>query len=172
MYPFLNNPFGIPCFPPVGPFPAVARRRSIPTIDTRGIPELCTTGIAEGDTVDYGINPCLWRQLPCQTLVLWKVRHPVTTAGAASPVTVVTPTGSGASTVTPSGSTAGTSRVPVVDNKGTQVTGSDVTNTDGPYTEHLVYIDKAAGIFRMLGVTATGAPAPTAAQAEAAAKTK
>lgn len=169
MYPFLNNSLGVPGFAPVFPWGPIARRRNIPTIDMRGIPEICTTGIVEADTVDYGINPCLWRQLPCQAIILWKVRHPVTAAGAALPVTVVTPTGSGASTVTPSGSTAGTSRTPVVDNKGSQVTGSDVTNAGGPFTEHLVYIDKAAGIFRMLGVTTTAAPS---AQEAVAAKTK
>ena len=89
MYPFIspfNNPFGTP----FGPF---ARRPRIPTVDQRGIPEVCTTGIIENleteESVDYGINPCVWKALPNQSLILWKVRHPVSQNGASLPVNVV-----------------------------------------------------------------------------------
>lgn len=37
--------------------------------------------------------------------------------------------------------------------------GGDVTN-EGQITEHIVYIDKCAGIFRLLGVSATTATPP------------
>lgn len=183
MFPFYNNPF-----PPFGPFGVVPPRRVyVPRLDTRGIPELCTTGLVENteseeNTVDYGINPRVWKALPNQTLVLWKVRHPVSQNGAYSPVTVVVPTGSSSSTVKSPNSTTGTSKVKVVDNKSTQVEGHDVTvpagtaadNQQGYTTEHIVYIDKCAGIFRMLGVTAQNSPAPSVSggntPAESAAK--
>lgn len=183
MFPFYNNPF-----PPFGPFGVVPpRRTNVPRLDTRGIPELCTTGIVENtenedDTVDYGINPKVWKALPNQTVVLWKVRHPVSQNGASSPVTVVIPTGSSSSTVTSPNNSAGTTKVKVVDNKSTQVEGRDVTvptgngdeNQQGYTTEHIVYIDKCAGIFRMLGVTAQNSPARAASgsntPAESAAK--
>lgn len=161
---------------PFGPFvPSI--RRSIPTVDRRGIPEVCTTGMVENvessseeDTVDYGINPHVWISLPNQTLILWKVRHPVSQNGASYAVTVVVPTGSSNSTVVTPGATAGTTKVKVVDNKSTQVEGRDVTVPTGSgseeqqsyTTEHLVYIDKCAGIFRMLGVTAQNSPARAA----------
>lgn len=162
MYPFYNtNTNNI--FPfPIIPF-GINRRKGVPTLDNRGIYEVCTTDIVEtaGETVDYGINPCIWRQLPNQCVIIWKVKHPTTTAGADLPVTVVTPT-SGSSTVNSSSSSSnsGNIKVPVVDNNGTQTVGSDVTN--GSTTEHWVYIDKCSGTFRLMGVQAAASPAPTA----------
>lgn len=190
--PFINNnnPFGFP-------FPgSVVRRRGVrvPTLDQRGVYELCTTGMIENtalevNTVDYGVNPCIWRALPNECVVVWKVRHPVSQAGADLPVTVVIPSGSGSSTVTSSsanGSSTG-KKIPVVDNKSTQAQGHDVTvpvgNTPtgdqvqaGYTTEHWVYINKCNDTFRLMGVTATNSPAvtpvptDTPAQASAVAK--
>lgn len=177
MYPFINpftGPFGVP-FGPLSPFACNNRRVRIPTVDQRGIPEVCTTGMVETvesstgaeDSVDYGINPRVWRALPNQSLILWKVKHPVSQNGASLPVNVVIPSGSGSSTVTSSGSSAGTTKIKVVDNKSTQTEGRDVTVPTGSgseeqqsyTTEHIVYIDKCAGIFRLLGVTAQNSPA-------------
>lgn len=176
----INNlsPFGIPgmCFP----LPP-RRRIRIPLLDQRGIFEVCTTGMVEvtgdeNDSVDYGINPDIWRALPCECLIIWKVRHPVSQNGAGLPVNVVVPT-SGKTTVsngsnTGSGvtSTSTGTKIPVVDNKSTQVEGHDVTvpvgngsgaSTQqlGNTTEHWVYINKPAGIFRLMGVTAQNSPA-------------
>lgn len=163
MYPFYNTNTN-PLFPfPGFPFGFQNRGRRIPTLDNRGIYEVCTTGLLEtaGETADYGINPCIWRQLPNQCVIVWKVKHPTTAAGAELPVTVVIPT-TGSSTVNSSSSSsnAGGIKVPVIDNKGTQTVGSDVTNNQP--TEHWVYIDKCSGIFRLMGVQAAAAPAPTA----------
>lgn len=186
MYPFINNNpyamFGFPLgFPPF--FPLMRRRAPYPLLDRRGMPEVCTTGLIENlegeSTVDYGINPCVWRALPNQATILWKVRHPVSQNGASLPVTVVIPTGNNSSTVV---STAGTKKIPVVDNKSTQVQGGDVTvptgsgseTQQGYTTEHIVYIDKCAGTFRLLGVKAASAPAQSGGNtpAESAVKSK
>lgn len=171
MYPFIN-PFNGPFGSPFGPFFPVRRQR-IPTIDQKGIPELCTTGIVENyteednESVDYGINPNIWKALPNQAIVLWKVKHPVSQNGASLPVNVVIPTGSSSTTVSTPNSNAGTTKVKVVDNKGTKTEGRDVTVPTGNgseeqqsyTTEHIVYIDKCQGIFRLLGVTAQNSPA-------------
>ena len=172
MYPFFNTPFNPFGFPAMGfPFPAFVRRANIPRLDVRGIPVVSSTGLVENldneTSADYGINPCVWRLLPCQSVILWKVQHPVSQNGASLPVTVVIPSG-GNSTVISNGSSSGTTKIPVVDNKGTQVQGSDVTVPTGSSsgssqqigntTEHWVYIDKSAGIFRLLGVTAQNSP--------------
>lgn len=176
MNPFYNpyNPLGLPVagLPPFFPFPS--RRTVVPRLDRLGVPLLETTGMIENveqeeDTVDYGINPCVWRALPCQTIALWKVRHPVSENGASLPVMLAVPTGNSSSTVTSRYAAAGTTKIPVVDNKSTQVEGRDVTVPTGSgssspvqtsyTTEHWVYIDKAAGIFRLLGVTAQNSPA-------------
>lgn len=164
-------------------FPYLARGGGIPRLDQSGIYVVCSTGLLEnleaGTTVDYGINPCVWRALPTRSIVLWKVRHPVSEAGASLPVMVVVPSGGNSTVATGSG----TSKIPLVDNKGTQVTGGDVTNPTGTAqpvgntTEHIVYIDKSAGIFRLLGVTASAgaevlaaAPASPATRSTSAAR--
>lgn len=143
----------------------------VPRIDVGGIYVLATTGKVfteggEAETVDFGINPCQWRELPNEGILLWEVRHPVNSNEASYAATVVVPN-LGASTVTSPNTTTGTTKVPIVDNKGTQAQGSDVTNpTDsgetsplGFNTEHLVYFNKSAGIFRLLGVKAQNSPA-------------
>lgn len=173
MFPFYNNNAGTPMIPfvPMGMRP---RRIQAPTIDNRGIYELCTTGIVENiededGTVDYGVNPCVWKALPNECVVVWKVRHPVTQNGASLPVNVVIPTGSSSSTVTSKGSTSGSKKVSVVDNKGTKTEGRDVTVPTGSgseeqqsyTTEHWVYINKCADTFRLMGVTAQNSPART-----------
>lgn len=159
----------------------VIRRVAVPKVDLNGIPVIETTGYIEttdvNQTVDYGINPCIWNALPTRSVVLWKVRHPVTTAGATLPVNVVIPTTTRNSTVTTENSTLGTNKIPVIDNKSTQVLGHDVTVPSGTAspapqvqsgytTEHWVYIDKCCGIFRLMGVTAINSPAEAAAPAE------
>lgn len=159
----------------------VPQEALVPRIDIGGIPTLSTTGKAstETNTVDYGFNPCAWKALPNEGILLWKVRHPVAASESGYVVNVVVPTsGSARSTVTSPNTSTGTTKVPVVDNKGTQTTGSDITNTTAgseanAYTEHLVYFNKCAGTFRLLGVKSTaGAPAAESDTTPAAAKTK
>lgn len=175
MYPFnINNPYAMFGFPPVGflPFFPIGRRRvPYPLLDRRGMPEVCTTGLIENlegeSTADYGINPCVWRALPNQATILWKVRHPVSQNGASLPVAIVIPTANNSSTVVSNGANGGTTKIPVIDNKSTQVVGSDVTvptgsgteTQQGYTTEHIVYIDKCNGTFRLLGVKAASSPA-------------
>lgn len=168
MFPFYNNSFS--------PFPLIpSRNRRVRTLDNRGIYELCTTGVVENTTgdnnsVDYGINPCTWRALPNEFVAVWKVRHPVTTAGADLPVNVVIPSGNSSSTVSSQNSNSSTSKVPVVDNKSTQATGKDVNvpagsgseAQQGYTTEHWIYVNKCAGTFRLMGVTAQAAATPVA----------
>lgn len=184
MNPYNNNfgPFGVPMVGfPFPPFPA--RRHRVRTLDQHGIFEVCTTGMVEvtgdeNDTVDYGIDPDVWKALPCECVIIWKVRHPVSQNGAGLPVNIVVPT-SGKTTVS-NGSNSGSgvtststgTKIPVVDNKSTQVEGHDVTvpigngsgaSTQqlGNTTEHWVYINKSAGTFRLMGVTAQNSPART-----------
>lgn len=152
----------------------------VPRLDIGGIYTLATTGkaSAEAETVDYGFNPCAWRALPNEGILLWKVRHPVTEAESGYAVNVVVPTsGSARSMVTSPNTTTGTAKVPVVDNKGTQTVGSDITNQTAAgetsaYTEHLVYFNKCAGIFRLLGVKSTAGTAQANSDAAAPAAAK
>lgn len=146
---------------------------SIPRVDIGGIFELCSTGLIEtleGEaSADYGVNPCAWKALPNEAVILWKVRHPISQDGATLPVNVVIPSGGNTSTVSSSNTTGATKKVPVVDNKSTQVQGGDVTVPSGSgttaqqgyTTEHMVYVNKCNDTFRLLGVKATAAPLPS-----------
>ena len=83
------------------------------------------------------------------------------------------------STVVSENSNVGTTKIPVIDNKSTQVLGHDVTVPQGTAapapqiqagytTEHFVYIDKCCGIFRLMGVTAINSPAEATAATQSA----
>lgn len=146
----MNNMFN-PLFPsPLG-FPRVGRRRSyLKEIRTFELP--VNGMVVSEETLDLGINPCLYRELPCECFVILKVREPIPAAADGLPVTVVTPSGSTTSTTTPSGSTTGNKKTPVIDHDNNPVTGSDLS----PYTDAYVFIDKSLGIFRFVNFRSGG----------------
>jgi hypothetical protein len=163
----MTNLIGVPAY----------RRVVVPRIDNNSIPVIESTGYVETTedvaSVDYGINPCIWKALPNQAVIVWKVRHPVTTTGATLPVNVVIPAANRNSTVVSDTTNIGATKIPVIDNKSTQVLGHDVTVPSGTaapapqvqagyFTEHIVYINKCCGIFRLMGITAINSPAAAA----------
>lgn len=150
------NRFFNPFFP--GPvIPPVPRRKScLKEIKTFELPVSGMT-VSE-NTLDLGINPCLYRELPCECFVILKVREQVPAGGDGLPVTVVTPSGPTTSTTTPSGSTTGNKKTPVVDHDNNPVTGSDLS----PYTDAYVFIDKSLGIFRFVNFRGNGVPSASA----------
>lgn len=103
----------------------VIRRVVIPRIDNNSIPVIETTGYVEDETVNWGLNPCVYRALPNRVIVLWKVRHPATAAGATLPAAIVVPAVNSGSTVVTDSNTIGTKRLPLIDNKSAQVVGGD-----------------------------------------------
>ena len=159
--PFYNNPmFGFPVFPPRRPV------RGVHLLDRNGIYEVCTTGLNErrtsslADEAVYGIDPHVWRMLPNECIILWKVKHPVSTNGSTLPVTIAVPNSVNSTVSSNEGATTGTTKIPVVDNKGTKVTGGDIigqsgtgSSTQGSSIEHLVYVNKWNGTFRLLGIS-------------------
>lgn len=162
----------------------VSQGAIVPRLDIGGIYTLSTTGKATTDvpTVDYGFNPCAWNSLPNEGILLWKVLYSVTMDESEYAVNIVVPTtGVTKSTVSTPSSVAGTTKVPVVDNKGTQTIGSDITtptpssNVNAP-TEHLVYFNKCTGVFRLLGVESTSTTStpttPSDAESDLAVKSK
>lgn len=62
------------------------------TIDSFGIPTLKTiyvTTDTTNNTVTYGICPRIWRQLPCEGMILLTISHtPASTVTAASLVSI------------------------------------------------------------------------------------
>ena len=131
--------------------PVITQSSGIPRIDVGGIYKLSTNVVALSDTtVDYGINPCLYRQLPCESLVVLTIHADAPVGGEDFPITVAIPSDSttiGSTSTT--GTAATTTKVNVVDSQGNNVTGSNVSGG----TERLVYINKRTGIIRFMEFT-------------------
>lgn len=142
--PFLLSPFAVP----VG-----RRRRCLKEVRTFELP---VNGLTVTDTtLDLGINPRLYRELPCECFVILKVREQIPAAGDGLPVAVVTPTGATTSTVSSGNSSStGTKKTPVIDHDNNPVVGSDLS----PYTDAYVFIDKGLGIFRFVNFRGGGTP--------------
>ena len=131
--------------------PTSAPVNDIPRIDICGIYKLSTNAVSLTDnTVDYGINPCLFNRLPNECIVLLRVHADVPEGGAALPAALIIPN-QGSSTVATQGSntTTGTSRVSIVDSQGTPITGANMQGN----TERLAYINKCSGTIRFLEFT-------------------
>lgn len=147
-----------------GPGPVIpARQRS--ALKQLCIFELPTTNVALSDTsVDYGIDACLYNQLPAECYITVQINQAVPTGGESSPVTIVTPV-SGTSTNTGSTSGSGEKKTSVIDHNSSAVVGSDLTGSQ----EVLAYLNKNAGIIRFVNFQ-TGST--TAAATENAAQTQ
>lgn len=154
MFPAMYNPYWWM------PNPLVVRPggSQIPRLDVGGIYELSTNAVEVTDeTVDYGINPHCYAQLPCVSIVLLKIHAAAPDGGDALPVTIVIPH-NGTTTLTTTGAVSGTRKVAVLDSQSTQIVGSDVSSV----SERLAYINKNTGVIRFLEFTSgTAAPATT-----------
>lgn len=145
-----------PLFP--GPVIPYGRRRCcLKEIKTFELP---ITGYAVTDTtLDLGINPKIYCQLPCECFVVMRVRQSIPAAADALPVNVVTPTSSSSSTVS---SGAPVKKTSVVDHDNNPVVGADIADV----TDIYALVDKSIGLIRFVNFrTGTAPSAPTAADA-------
>lgn len=129
------NPFN-PYWWTGGPGPAIpTRQRSC--LKQLCIFELPTTNVALSETtVDYGIDKCLYNQLPCECYVTVQINQAVPAGGEAFPITIAIPTS----------------------NNSSNVIGSDITNSK----EVFAFINKREGIIRFVNFQTGGTtPAPT-----------
>lgn len=134
----------------------LGNRPALNRIDIGGIYVLSTNAVELTDeSVDYGINPCCYAQLPCESIVLLKVHADVPVGGEALPVNLVLPntgrTTLSATSVT--GVSTGFTRTPILDSQGTQIVGEDIEGT----TERFAYINKQTGVIRFLEFTSGAA---------------
>lgn len=145
MFPTMINPYWwMPNSQVLRPFGGV-----IPRLDAGGIYELSTNAVeVTEETVDYGINPHCYAQLPCVSVVLLKVHAAAPAGGEALPVTIVVPH-NGMTTLATTGAPTGTTKVPVLDSQSTQIVGGDVSSI----SERLAYVNKATGVIRFLEFT-------------------
>lgn len=120
---------------------------NLPRIDIEGIYKLSTNVVELTETtVDYGINPCMYSRLPNESIILLTIHADIPTGGADLPVVLVVPN-TGSSTI--NNDSSGTSKVSIVDSKGTNVTGANIQGN----TERLAYINKCTGTIRFLEFT-------------------
>lgn len=129
------------------------RRSRLKKLD---IYELPTTNVSLSETsVDFGIDRCLYNELPCECYLSMLFTQAVPDGGEALPVTVVVPT-TATSTNTGTSASSGESSTPVVDHNSNQVVGSDLDTT----REVFVYLNKRQGIIRFVNfVTGSGSAA-------------
>ena len=139
------------------------QRSRLKRIGTGGIYVISTNSVVLDTTasqVVYGFNPCEYRELPCESLILLTIHADVPTGGEGFPIHIAIPGGSTTTSTTDSTSGSTSTRVPVVDSQGNNVTGANVQGT----TERLLYLDKKRGIARFIEFTnaaGTAATTPT-----------
>lgn len=90
----------------------------------------------------FGINPRIWLSLPCEGLLLLKIRQVVPTTGETLPVQIAIPANSTVSTVGDD-TCCPVTGVAVVNPINVAVTGAAMVNN----TERLVYFNKVRGVF-------------------------
>lgn len=93
----------------------------------------------------FGINPRVWLSLPCEGLLLLKIRQVVPTTGEALPVQIAVPANSTVSTVGDD-TCCPVTGVAVVNPINVAVTGAAMVNN----TERLVYFNKVRGVLRLM----------------------
>lgn len=94
------------------------------------------------NTVTYGICPRLWRQMPCEGVMLLNiVNTPATTVTAGSLVSIDTTRT--ANSVNPAATTSTGARA-LLNGSGTQMPTEEITTGN----RYLIYFNKSAGIFQ------------------------
>ena len=108
-------------------------RNELKMINKHGIYVVETNQVSlnSGVSVDYGIRKSIYNQLPCECIILLKIKQEVPATGAALPITV-------------SGSQ------PATDSQGSNITGKDI-KVD---IERLAYLNKSNGVLRFIEYTA------------------
>lgn len=106
----------------------------------------------------FGINPRIWLSLPCEGLLLLKIRQVVPTTGETLPVQIAVPANSTVSTVGDD-TCCPVTGVALVNPINVAVTGAAMVNN----TERLVYFNKVRGVLRLMDCCA---PATAASASE------
>lgn len=101
----------------------------------------------------FGINPRAWRNLPCEGLLILKIRQTVPTAGRTLPVQIAVPVNSTVSTVGDD-TCCPVTGVDVVNPINVAVTGAAMVSG----TERLIYFNKVRGVIRLMDCCVPAAP--------------
>lgn len=127
---------------------AGGRRR----IKDTGVFIISTNAVNVTETsVDFGLDPCVYNSLPCESIVLFKFHTAVPAAAAALPVTVAIPNRNRTTLVTTgtTGTASTSTTVPITDKDNSPVVGGDLDTV----TEKLAYINKRTGVIKFTEFT-------------------
>lgn len=115
--------------------------------------ELNTTNVTlSEESVDFGIDRCVYNALPCDCFIALRVNHLVPEGGEALPITIVVPNTSNSTNTGNVMSNNGETKVPVIDHNGDSVVGADLT----AITEVFAYVSKGRGIIRFVNFETGG----------------
>lgn len=129
----------------------LSHTENLQRVDVGGIYKITTNNVildADNAQAIYGINPCEYRALPCESIVLLTIHASVPATGAAYEVMLAVPN-NGSTTAQNATSTTAATRLPIVDSKNTAVTGANVVGV----SQRFVYINKHTGTVRFLEFT-------------------
>ena len=127
-------------------YPYNSYSNRVRTIDSFGIPVMKTIYVitdTTNNTVTYGICPKIWRQLPCEGMILLNVSHtPASTVTAASLVSIDTTSRS--NQVNNTSSTASSGARALLNGSGEQMVTEEVSTGN----RYLIYYNKNNGTFQ------------------------
>lgn len=112
-----------------------------------GVYVLYTNGfIDNGTNALFGVDPRVWKRLPCEGIALLKVRQTIPATANGLVVAIAVPTESTVTTVGDNTGSCSVTSIPVED-----VTGATFTGQAFPTnTERLVYFNKLKGVIRTM----------------------
>jgi hypothetical protein len=148
MYPFYPN-FGY-------------RQVRVPRLDYAGIPVLRTVSVTTDTTnseVIYNVNPCQFRSLPNEGIILLNIQHVPATGSETFPVSIATrPSGSTTTTT----STTSSSKIPLINGSGEQMVSNEISQGN----RYFIYYNKCEGIFQTVNHIVSPTATPTQGSAE------
>lgn len=116
-------------------------------LERLGVYSLVTNGfIDNGTNALFGIDPRVWRRLPCEGIALLKVRQTIPATANGLTVAIAVPTDSTVTTVGDGTASSAVTSIVLED-----VTGATFTGQAFPTgTERLVYFNKLRGVIRTM----------------------
>lgn len=115
--------------------------------------ELPTTNVSlSEESVDFGIDRCIYNALPCDCYISLRVNHLVPEGGEALPITIVVPNSSNSTNTGSTTANNGETNIGVIDHNSDPVVGADLETT----TEVFAFLSKGRGIIRFVNFETGG----------------
>lgn len=135
------------------------QRGRVRRLDYMGIPAMRTVAVTTNtDTpeVTYSLNPCQFRELPNEGIILLNINHVPAAGSETFPVAIATTPNNSIS----NGMSVSSSKVPLINGSGNQMVSNEISQGN----RYFIYYNKCNGIFQ----TVNHIVPPTTAQASGA----